>query len=313
MSLRLLGTSLLAVVAMTAACSSTQDDSASNENAATVDGTPGSMVGGHNMNLFGNSSKLYLSHIPLYQNPHGKQVVVEVSVTDGVPANVVDTFNTANFTVAPSAAMSLYDFANGTVPSIKGTIYYGNLESGGRPVFRNVTFKVNKVIFQKTLSNATPVNDKLQYIAVGTPDNAYLVHVIDKAPSFDQVVGVKLPADTKLTAEQLDKGQLVTVNGGVNGIRTRLSANLTIQAEPQLDVASAAGAGGSANANDIPATDLVGSNSDLWAQNGAVVTESPGTNILQPGTNAAVTIVKELACLPGPDFYGACPAVSVTH
>ena len=47
------------------------------------------------MTLFGSSDKLYLSHIPLYENPHGKQVIVEVSVASGVPADAVKTFKPA--------------------------------------------------------------------------------------------------------------------------------------------------------------------------------------------------------------------------
>lgn len=293
-----------AIGAMTFACNNTSEsakdegDTADNAATGTVDGTPHSMMGGHNMTLFGDANKLYLSHIPLYQNPHGKQVIVEVAITSGVPATGLAQFNTNNFTVAPKAAMSLYDFASGTIPALTGTIYFGNLESGGRPVYRDVQFAVKKVVFQKTLSSATPANEKLQYVAMGTPDNAYLVHVIDKAPSYDQVVSVKLPANSSLTAEMLDQGTLVTVNGGVNGIRTRLSANLTVQAEPQITVTPAPAAG---TATETP----------NWRRNAGADTNGPDIIIVPPSNS--VTVLKELGCLPGPDFYGACPAVSVTH
>ena len=300
-----------AMSAMTFACndsteSASKDDGESAENAATgtVDGTPGSMVGGHNMTLFGDANKLYLSHIPLYQNPHGKQVIVEVGITAGVPVDGLAQFNTNNFTVAPSASMSLYDFAAGNITALKGTIFFGNLESGGRPVYRNVQFAVKKVIFQKTLSSTTPASSALQYIAMGTPENAYLVHVIDKAPSFDQVVSVKLPANSSLTAEALDKGTLVTVNGGVNGIRTRLSANLTVQAQPEIVVAPA-----SAPTQKAEGTLLEGN--PIWRKTGGVDTSGPDVVFIPPSNN--VTVLKELGCLPGPDFYGQCPAVSVTH
>ena len=94
-----------ALGAMTFSCAATsdanKDDGQATENAAsgTVDGTPHSMVGGHNMTLFGDANHLYLSHIPLYQNPHGKQVVVEVSIASGVPATGLAQFNTNNFTL----------------------------------------------------------------------------------------------------------------------------------------------------------------------------------------------------------------------
>lgn len=300
-----------AVGAMTFSCAATndanKDDSAANENAAsgTVDGTPHSMVGGHNMTLFGDANHLYLSHIPLYQNPHGKQVIVEVSIASGVPATGLAQFNTNNFTVAPKSAMSLYDFASGTIPSLTGTIFFGNLESGGRPIYQNVQFTVKKVIFQKTLSSATPANAQLQYIAVGAPDNAYLVHVIDKAPSFDQVVSVKLPSNSSLTADMLDKGTLVTVNGGVNGITTRLSANVTVQAKPEVSVTPAP----SPASQTTTGTLLEGN--PIWRKQAQTNTDAP--DIIDLPTVDNVTVVKELGCLPGPEFYGQCPAVSVTH
>ena len=300
-----------AVGAMTFACNDStdvKDDGESAENAATgtVDGAPGSMVGGHNMTFFGDGAKLYLSHIPLYQNPHGKQVLVEVSIASGVPADGLAQFNTNNFTVAPSAAMSLVDFASGRVPSITGTIFFGNLESGGRPIYRNVKFDVKKVVFQKTLSAQTPANAQLQYIAVGTPENAYLVHLIDKAPSFDQVVSVKLPPNSALTAEALDQGTIVTVNGGVNGIRTRLAANLTVQAEPEITVAANEPA---AKPNTKAEGTLLEGN-PIWRKVGGLDTGAP--DIVLPPSNS-LTVVKELGCLPGPDFYGQCPTVSVSH
>ena len=297
-----------ALGAMTFSCAATsdanKDDGQAAENAAsgTVDGTPHSMVGGHNMTLFGDANHLYLSHIPLYQNPHGKQVIVEVSIASGVPATGLAQFNTNNFTVAPKAAMSLYDFAAGTIPSVTGTIFFGNLESGGRPIYQNVQFTVKKVIFQKTLSSATPVNSSLQYIAVGAPDNAYLVHVIDKAPSFDQVVSVKLPQNSSLTADMLDKGTLVTVNGGVNGITTRLSANVTVQAKPEVTVTPS-------TTTQANGTLLEGN--PIWRKQAQTNTDGP--DIIDLPTVDNVTVVKELGCLPGPEFYGSCPAVSVTH
>lgn len=311
MSTSLLRASVLALCALgvsTIACNdAAKDDSESSENAATgVDGAPGSMVGGHNMTFFGTGEKLYLSHIPLYANPHGKQVLVEVTVDSGVPADGLAQFNTNNFTVAPAAAMSLVDFASGRVPSITGTIFFGNLESGGRPIYRNVKFGVKKVVFQKTLSSTTAVNPDLQYIAVGTPSNAYLVHVIDKAPSFDQVVAVKLPANSSLTAEALDAGTIVTVNGGVNGIRTRLAANVTVQAKPEITVTPAPTP---ASSTKTEGTLLEGN--PVWRKNAAGVEEVPNVITIPP--TDALTVVKELGCLPGPEFYGACPAVAVTH
>jgi len=286
-----------AVAALTFSCTAPSDASNEDDNGATseanlgADGQPGSHVGVHGMTLFGGADKLYLSHIPLYSQPHNKQVLVEVAITAGVPADALATFSTNNFTVRPSQ-FSLYDLGAGTLTSVKGTIYFGNFESGGRPVYSNVTFSVKRSIVNRHMANTTPASATLDYVAVGTPANAYLVHIIDKAPSFDQVVSVKLPTDSYLDAASLEKGTLVTVTGGVNGIRTRLSAGLTLQAEPQTTA--------------TPANNLL-ANPPIWRG----LPGSSGGVTLPASKN--LTIVKELGCLPGPDFYGTCPAVTVTH
>lgn len=294
---------LVSVAALTFGCNASSDTANDDDNGATseanlgADGQPGSHVGVHGMTLFGGAEKLYLSHIPLYSQPHNKQVLVEVSIASGVPADALATFNTNNFTVRPSA-FSLYDLGAGTLQTIKGTIYFGNFESGGRPVYSNVTFTVKKSVLNRAMGPTTAPSATLDYVAVGTPANPYLVHIIDKSPSFDQVVSVKLPPNSFLDAAALDAGAFVTVQGGTNGVRTRLAGGLTLQAELTAGAAPAPSAGtASAPKNNLFA------NPPVWRG-------VPGP---VPTVSKNLTVVKELGCLPGPDFYGACPAVTVTH
>jgi hypothetical protein len=270
---------LPAAVALSVACGAgptTDTDRSVNESAAT---TPvpaaevdprGSHVGVHGMVLFG-SEKLYLSHIPLYSSPHNIQVVVEVKIASGVPADQ-QLFGTKNFTVRPTA-FSLHDLAHDVLRSVTGTVYLGNFESGGTPAFRNVKFEVVRVIYQRDMASSMPRNPALDYIAVGTPTQPYFVHVIDAPPSFDQIALVKLPDNSWLDAEALEKGTLVRIDGQANAVTKRLKPRAVvsgIRPEPAADPGD----------GSMP--------------------PSPGT--------VSVEVVSENSCLPGNDFFGSCPA-----
>jgi hypothetical protein len=263
------------ITVLAAGCASASNDESSDQGsgtsqtAAATNPQPrsGGHVGVHGMNLFGSgdaTSKLYLSHIPLYDSPHNLQVIVEVKIASGVPDGQAQ-FATRNFTVRPSSAFSLDDLAQGTLHSITGNVFMGNFESGGSQAFRSVKFDVQRVIFQHGLSNTMPSTSTLDYIAVGTPTQAFLVHVIDAAPNYEQIVHIKAPP--MLDSLALETGTPVRVVGGQNGITNRLKPSSVVNVSLSTDHAG----GG-----------------------------TRGTSSIQ--------VLEEDACLPGPDFFGTCPA-----
>ncbi len=263
----------LAAATLTVACGAPSGPSSSTESAALAEPSSssdfgrGSHVGVHGMVLFG-SDRLYLSHIPLYTAPHNIQVVVEVKIASGVPADQ-QQFGTRNVTVKPSA-FSLHDLAHGVLTNVTGTIYFGNFESGGTPAFRNVKFEVTRVIFERAMSTSTPANPSLDYIAIGTPAQPYLVHVIDAPPSFDHIVAVRLPKASFLDAASLEAGTVVRIDGQANSVTKRL--------KPQAIVSG-------------------------------VKLEADGTPAdVDVNVSSSIEIVSESSCLPGREFYGACPA-----
>jgi hypothetical protein len=286
---------LLPVVVFALGCSSGQSSTpagqASDPVSAPSVGSPGSHVGGHGMVLFG-SEKLYLSHIPTYGTPHNIQVVVEAKVTSGVPEGA-QSFGDKGYTLRPGSAWSLYDLAAGTLSSVKGTIYEGNFESGGRPKYPNVVFSITKVIYTQGLLTNLPRSATLDYVAVGTPTDAYLVHVLDEQRGFDQIVGVKLN-EGALEADALSSGQFVSIKGGVNGVRTRLAVNADAEATlPEPEKASSVNHEGPHEGEPQPTTG-----------------DDAGT--VRPQQPKAVTfkVRGEFSCLTGPDFFQKCPAVA---
>jgi hypothetical protein len=333
-----------AFAAAVAACSAeTSPDegagAASAENANTTEptvGTPGSHVSVHGMVLFG-SEKLYLSHIPLFGNPHNIQVVVEAKIVAGsVPSTAA--FANQLYTVRPRP-FSLSDLANGTLRTITGTVYLGNFESGGTPAFQNVTFEVSRTVFRRGLVQQTPKSPTLDYIAVGTPTEPYLVHILDAPSAWDHIVKVQLPEDSWLDAAALEAGTIVSIEGGVNSMQTRLRANSTIEAnklssEPATDagpapdaappVTDAGPAPDPAPDATPPVTDagpapdasadenVCTSNADCAAPAACVGGKCESETKLpppppQPGTNKSITVVGERSCLRGPDYFQPCP------
>lgn len=180
------------------------------------------MMGTHGMTLFGGGGALdlYLSHIPLYEAPHAKQLVLQVGIGSGVPADGLAQFETNNFTIEPER-MSLADLAAGRLTRFKATIYFGNFESGGKALYPNVVFDVKRVVFERALSPATPRASNLEYVAIGH----HLVHVIDAPPSFDNVVAIT-------SSEPLGDGTIIT--GGPNDIAQRLALPSTITVTREL-------------------------------------------------------------------------------
>jgi hypothetical protein len=261
-----LGASLLS------ACASetTNPEISTNPNSGEqqMQSTAGGHVGVHGMVLFGSGTeRMYLSHIPLYDNPHNMQVIVEVKVNTGIPADQ-QLFATKQFTFNPRSAWSLDDLASGTLTSLQGTVYLGDFEAGGTPAFRNVKFDVKRVIFSRNMSASMSPNPGLDFIAVGTEAQPFLVHLIGPPPNYDQVLAVKLPTNSGLADGDLQTGTLVQIG-------TATSDKVTARPKPQSTV----------NAARV---------SDIVAGVGAPTT--------------AIQIVSESSCMPGDQFFGPCPA-----
>jgi hypothetical protein len=202
-------------------------------------GTPGSHVGVHGMVLFGHD-KIYVSHIPTFGAPHNFQGVLEVAIESGVPSTS-QSFSDELYTIRPSS-MSLYDLLHGTLKSFTGTIFKGNFEAGGRPVFRNVKFAVKRLLLERPLSPSTPASADLRYLAVGTAADPYLVHLLDAPSTFDQIVGVGPIAG--LDDAALESGVTLVVDGD-NTVAGRLQS--TASAHLVAQRTTDAGDGGAAS------------------------------------------------------------------
>lgn len=168
-----------------ASTSDSGSDAASHDAAATPDAPHASArVGGHNLLVFGASpAHVFVSHIPAFGAPHDVQVVVEGSLSTGagVPSTLADRI----YSFSPSAAFSLDALRLGDLDTLTGTLYDGNLESGGTAIASGVTLTVTGVVHQHELSD--PPGLESTYFVVGDASDAFALHRVGAAPSFDQV------------------------------------------------------------------------------------------------------------------------------
>ncbi len=203
-------------------------------------------VGAHGMVVFGSGSTVYFSHIPMFASPHDVQLVFEGTLSGPPGTALPTTFADRLYTFQP-ARFSLDALRSGSLRTITGTLFTGNFEDGGRPLARSIRVTARRVLLNHVLKIQDPVAPALHYFAVGTPDQAFLVHLLGGPPSFDQV----------LVARSL---------GGPTA--TALRAGTTV-IFPQTQ-------------NTVQARLLGGDSSGSF------------------------TAVRELSCLVGPDFTGAC-------
>lgn len=172
-------------------------------------------MGLHGMVAFGKpGGAMFMSHIPMFHPPHDIQAVFQVKL----PPNRHD-LSTGTFTFKPDP-FPLDDMLTGNLKTMKGTLYRGNFEAGGTPL-EKITVEVERVVKAGPLVGSAPANPKLEYMLVGTKDNAYLVHKVTRPPDFDQILKVKVDG-SGFTDAQLAAGVSVTIPSKKNIVADRL-------------------------------------------------------------------------------------------
>ncbi len=165
----------------------------------------GDTTGIHGMLLFGDEEALYLSHLPMFASPHNFQVILEV----GFDAAVRDTFLSDRqaagdgiHTFVPELfpIVELHD-QGGDGPartSIRGTIFRGHFERGGKPIAEDIVAAVRHVVYFVELDVAAKRGEDwdLSYLCFGHPGRLYLAHAIKARPDFDHVVSARMVPET---------------------------------------------------------------------------------------------------------------------
>lgn len=140
-------------------------------------------IGVHGMTVFGGA-RVFMSHIPMFRPPHDAQILLEVTLPEPRAFDGLFTFEPERF--------SLDELAYGGRTQMRGTLYRGSFERGGTPIAENLHVKIARVIEARIGLDDERVPTELTYWLVESGADAYLVHVLGRAPSFDQIVEVKL-------------------------------------------------------------------------------------------------------------------------
>ncbi len=151
---------------------------------------PQHRMGVHGMVLFGAGSRLYASHIPMFQRPHDRQLVIAVSLSHPELAAGRD-FSDGTYTLSPER-FDLDALTEGRLKQFKATLYQGNFEGGGTVLHKDVNVRVEAVEQVRPLDATAAEPAEVSYWLVGEGKEVYLVHTISRAPDFDHIVKVSL-------------------------------------------------------------------------------------------------------------------------
>lgn len=182
---------------------------------------PGRM-GVHGMIVFG-AGHVFMSHIPMFKEPHDFQLLIEVELPD-VPDRP-PSFAGELYTFEPKA-FSLDALRKGELRGIDGTLFRGNFEDGGQPVLKDVHVAVKRIVgTPHPLVDAPASARVLAYTVVGTKDEAYVFHPISKGSDFDQIAAVHIEGvEAGIEDLELLDGLDVVVTGHANDVVARLIA-----------------------------------------------------------------------------------------
>jgi hypothetical protein len=159
-------------------------------------------AGTHGMVIFGARGEL-LSHLPLYRAPHDWQMLLRVSlaadgatsVPDPVATLAADRAATGEvlYTLEPEP-FAHSELASGERREFRGTLYRGHFERGGVPIARGVVVRTEAVLHRCPLLAGQPHASAGQHLLIASGGEGFLVHRIDGAPDFDQILEVRADA-----------------------------------------------------------------------------------------------------------------------
>ena len=169
----------------------------------------------HGMLVFG-TEEIYLSHLPMFHNPHDYQVILKTKlVKSGVDVHDLYARDRARsgaelYTIVPEPFVLPELFPPpGTIParrSFRATLFRGHFERGGSPLVANLTVEVENVILARKLIDETDANS-MSYFVFGNEIELFAAHWIQAKPDFDQILSVRI-LEGILTPEQAEKARL---------------------------------------------------------------------------------------------------------
>lgn len=147
----------------------------------------------HGMLLFGNKST-YVSHLPMFHQPHDYQLISEVELKNIGTNRTVEKYlkvkkDDAIFTLVPKP-MDLTKVMAGEIKTFEATIYQGHFERQGTPLGQAMV-SIKKII--TALKIAKEKGPSLDFISFGHDGEYFLAHVIKGQPTYDAIYASEQP------------------------------------------------------------------------------------------------------------------------
>ncbi|MCO4794468.1 MAG: hypothetical protein KC493_12180, partial [Bacteriovoracaceae bacterium] len=162
----------------------------------------------HGMVLFGEK-KLYLSHLPMFHNPHDYQTVLKIELNKKAKEAYLAQKNGEElFTIVPERFI-LPEMVENPKP-FKVTLVKGHFERGGTPFTTGVA-TITKVLYHKKLNPKGNMPEVYSGLLIGTKKESYILHKITGKPDFDQISKVTLPFPAKQLFDAVKKAGFLTL------------------------------------------------------------------------------------------------------
>lgn len=145
----------------------------------------------HGMLMFGQS-KIYLSHLPMFHNPHDYQAILEVEISAEGKAAYERSLKASDekvYTLVPESFVLPTMIKNPT--AFKAQIYKGHFEREGDLIADKVAVEIKKIVYVKKFNPKEVKPQTGNYILFGNEKEQFLAHSITVKPDFDQIIKIK--------------------------------------------------------------------------------------------------------------------------
>lgn len=157
-------------------------------------GTDGDRNAVHGMIVTG-SSKIYVSHLPLFSSPHDYQVIMEVEFDKASKEKYLESLGKLGTEDDANAYHTLEPEAFKLPEMVKeprefsARLVRGHFEREGHTdVEMNVTVNIVKVLYFKKFDKSAKRDERSQWLLFGNKDEQFAAHLISAQPDFDQIL-----------------------------------------------------------------------------------------------------------------------------
>lgn len=155
----------------------------------------------HGMILFGQGDDFYISHLPMWMNPHDYQMVLKVKISDAIKEKIskLQSEGISLFSLAPNDSFVLPKLAGGDVSWFEAEIYKGHFERDGEEIGTSRVEYEQLILFKKLKKDeASPAPNKQKYVLFGNDKNQYMVHIAHGYPEIDEILRIQPQQDPEI-------------------------------------------------------------------------------------------------------------------